>query len=67
MIEGLLARVEWRSAPGDDPDNIDFAEGAIVSVSDQAVTLATPYAGVLSIPTRTRAETGRAGARPPDR
>jgi hypothetical protein len=49
-IEGLLVRVEWRSAPGEDPDNIDFAEGAITSVSDQAVTLATPYAGVLSIP-----------------
>ena len=49
-IEGLLVRVEWRSAPGDDPENIDFAEGAVTSVSDQSVTLATPYAGVLSIP-----------------
>ena len=49
-IEGLLVRVEWRSAPDDDPENIDFAEGAITSVSDHAVTLATPYAGVLSIP-----------------
>ena len=49
-IEGLLVRVEWRSAPDDDPENIDFAEGAVTAVSDHAVTLATPYAGVLSIP-----------------
>jgi hypothetical protein len=49
-IEGLLVRVEWRSAPDDDPENIDFAEGAITAISDNAVTVATPYAGVLSIP-----------------
>ena len=49
-IEGLLVRVEWRSAPGDDPENIDFAEGALTAVSDQAVTLATPYSGMLTIP-----------------
>jgi hypothetical protein len=50
VIEGLLARLEWRTSPGEEPDNVDFAEGAIQSVSDKAVTLATPYAGVLSIP-----------------
>jgi hypothetical protein len=49
-IEGLLVRVEWRSAPGDEPENIDFAEGALTSVTDRAITLATPYAGALSIP-----------------
>jgi hypothetical protein len=49
-IEGLLTRVEWRSAPGDEPDNIDFAEGALTAISDRAVTLATPYAGLLSVP-----------------
>jgi hypothetical protein len=49
-VEGLLARVEWRSAQGDDADNVDFAEGAISSVSDQAITLATPYCGALAIP-----------------
>ncbi len=49
-IEGLLVRAEWRSAPGDDPENIDFAEGALTAVSDQSITLATPYAGLLSIP-----------------
>jgi hypothetical protein len=49
-IEGLLVRVEWRSSPDNDPENIDFAEGAVTAVSDHAVTLATPYAGVLAIP-----------------
>lgn len=49
-VEGLLARLEWRSAADDDPENVDFAEGAITGVSDQAVDLATPFAGVLSIP-----------------
>jgi hypothetical protein len=50
MVEGLLVRAEWRSAPGDDPENTDFAEGALTSVSEQAIAIATPYAGVLSIP-----------------
>ena len=38
------------SAAGDDADNIDFAEGALTAVSNQAVTLATPFAGILEIP-----------------
>jgi hypothetical protein len=49
-VEGLLARVEWRSAPDGEPDNIDFAEGAVTAVSDQLITVVTPYAGALSIP-----------------
>jgi hypothetical protein len=49
-VEGLLARVEWRAAAGSDPVDLDFAEGAITAVSAQAITLATPYAGVLRIP-----------------
>ncbi len=49
-VEGLLARVEWRSRAGDQPASLDFAEGAIVSVSDKVAMLATPYSGVLSIP-----------------
>jgi hypothetical protein len=49
-VEGLLVRAQWRSAPGDDPDNLDFAEGALTSLSDTAVTLATPYSGTLTIP-----------------
>ena len=50
VVEGLLARLEWRTSPGEEPDNVDFAEGAIVSVSDKNVTLATPYSGMLSVP-----------------
>jgi len=49
-VDGLLARVEWRAAAGDDPVDLDFAEGAIVAVSDQVVTMATPYSGVLRVP-----------------
>ena len=37
-------------AAGDQTANVDFAEGAIVSLSDQVSTLATPYSGELSIP-----------------
>ena len=51
-VEGLLARVEWRSAPGGDSADLDFAEGAITAVSDRSITLATPYSGILSIPRR---------------
>jgi len=49
-VEGLLARVEWRSTAGEPPASLDFAEGAIVSLSDKSATLATPYSSVLSIP-----------------
>jgi len=49
-VEGLLVRVEWRSAPGEDPDNLDFAEGAVTALTEKALTLATPYSGSLSIP-----------------
>ena len=34
-IDGVLVRVEWRSAPGDDPGDLDFAEGALIALSDQ--------------------------------
>jgi hypothetical protein len=50
LIEGLLVRLEWRTSPGEEPDSVDFAEGALVSVTDKTVKLATPYAGVLSVP-----------------
>ncbi|MGO9469462.1 MAG: hypothetical protein ACLQIB_06560 [Isosphaeraceae bacterium] len=49
-VDGLLARVEWRSAAGDDPVDLDFAEGAIVAATGEVITMATPYAGVLRIP-----------------
>jgi hypothetical protein len=50
IVEGVLARLEWRSAAGDEDDNFDFAEGAITAISDRAVTVATPYSGELSVP-----------------
>src|SRR5262249_53580483 len=34
----------------DDPADLDFAEGAILAASDQVISLATPYAGVLRLP-----------------
>jgi hypothetical protein len=49
-IEGLLVRLEWRSSPGNDPRDLDQVEGALLSVSDAAFTLATPYSGDLTIP-----------------
>ena len=49
-IEGLLVRLEWQSAPGDDPRDLDQAEGALTGLSDLSATLATPFAGVLTIP-----------------
>jgi hypothetical protein len=49
-VDGLLARVEWRAAAGDDPVDLDFAEGAIVAASGHVITMATPYSGVLRIP-----------------
>jgi hypothetical protein len=49
-VAGLLVRVEWRASPGDNPDDLDFAEGALLAVSETTLTLATPYSGTLSIP-----------------
>ena len=49
-VEGLLVRLEWRSAPGNDPRDLDQVEGALLAVTDTAFTLATPYSGELTIP-----------------
>jgi len=49
-VEGLLARLEWRSAPGDDARDLDMAEGALISAGPESFTLETPYAGTLVIP-----------------
>jgi len=49
-VDGLLVRVEWRSAPGNDPRDADQAEGALIALDDTTLTLATPYAGDLAIP-----------------
>jgi hypothetical protein len=49
-VEGLLARLEWRSGQGEGPADLDFAEGAITAVTEKAITIATPYSGTFSIP-----------------
>lgn len=48
-VAGSLARVEWDAGdgPGGEPD---FAEGAVSALTDEALTLETPYAGALTIP-----------------
>ena len=48
-IAGALARVEWDAGaePGREPD---FAEGAVVELSETSLTLETSYAGTLAIP-----------------
>ena len=51
-VQGPLARVEWRVAQGDpnQPSELDHAEGAVTALSATSITLATPYAGTLTIP-----------------
>jgi hypothetical protein len=49
-VSGWLVRAEWRSAPGNDPKDIDQVEGALTAVSPKKLTVATPYAGILNIP-----------------
>ena len=50
QVEGLLCRLEWRSAPGDDLRDLDQVEGALTLAGADAFTLETPYAGTLVIP-----------------
>jgi hypothetical protein len=49
-ITGVLARLEWRAAPGNDPRDLDRVEGVLTAVNDASVSLETPYAGVWTIP-----------------
>jgi hypothetical protein len=51
-VEGLLVRADWQGAPGERPAAPDFAEGALLALSDGSLTLATPYSGTLTIPRR---------------
>ncbi len=51
-VEGLLVRAEWQAGPGDRPPVPDFAEGALLNLSDESLSMATPYAGTLTIPRR---------------
>lgn len=49
-VDGLLCRLEWRSAPGDDRHDLDRVEGALTSADAESFTLETPYAGTLVVP-----------------
>ncbi len=49
-IEGWLVQVDWRAANGNDPRDLNRVEGALTALSGTELTVATPYAGVLSIP-----------------
>lgn len=49
-VQGVLARVEWRSGDDDPARAADFAEGAVEAFTDASLTLATPYLGTLTIP-----------------
>ncbi|MHC5543611.1 hypothetical protein ACYOEI_35755, partial [Singulisphaera rosea] len=40
---GWLVRVDWRSAPGNDPRDLDQAEGALTALDDTSLTLETSY------------------------
>ena len=42
--------MEWAAAPGAESGNLDFVEGAITAAADNAITIATPFSGVLNIP-----------------
>ncbi len=51
-VEGLLVRAEWPSATGQRPADLDFVEGALLAQSDDSFTIATPFAGMLTLPRR---------------
>jgi hypothetical protein len=51
-VEGVLVRAEWRATRADpkQSQDVDHVEGALASITETAISLATPYAGTLSIP-----------------
>jgi hypothetical protein len=49
-VAGLLVRLDWRSAPGNDSRDIDQVEGALIGLTDSALTIAVPYVGSLAVP-----------------
>jgi hypothetical protein len=49
-VEGRLVKVEWRSGPGDDPRDLDSAEGALKAVSGEFLELDVPFVGALRVP-----------------
>lgn len=49
-IEGLLVRVDWRASSGTDPRDLNSIEGALTDLTGNDLTVATAYAGTLTIP-----------------
>ncbi len=50
MRDGFWAEVEWKTAPGDDPRDLDRVEGVVSALDDTTLTLDIPYAGRITIP-----------------
>jgi hypothetical protein len=42
--------VEWRTAPGDDPRDLDRVEGVILGLNEQTLRLKVPFIGVIEVP-----------------
>ena len=49
-VNGLLVRAEWSAAHGSNARERNVIEGALTTVTAHDLTLATAYAGVLSVP-----------------
>lgn len=64
-IEGLWVEAEWRTAPGDDPRDIDRVEAVLAGADGEALLLDVPYAGRVRVPRdlMTRAAVQGRGAR----
>lgn len=50
IVAGQFVRLEWRTAPGNDPRDLDRAEGALVAVAEDAMTIDVPFIGRLAVP-----------------
>jgi hypothetical protein len=50
LVSGPLVELSWKSAPGNDPRDLDRVEGALTDISPTVLTLATPFAGMLNVP-----------------
>ncbi len=48
LVDGTLVQVEWR--PGLDSRDLDAIDGALLAASETSLTVATAYAGDLTIP-----------------
>ena len=50
LMGGAWASVQWRTAPGDDPRDLDEVEGAIAALSVTELSLDVPFVGRVVIP-----------------